>query len=327
MNNDPPDHDATSLVEEHLATASSSWSIGVPGAIAEFHRDEDESRTFAGRCCVVTASGALRVEPGPGLQARAYEILSARPGAWHHGVVLSLPAQDALMSRRAVISEIGVDRHAIRAEDREAVLFDLALGSPYCDFYVRASDERDIARLREAVGASLLDPCCELFDDLVRMSPHRVFVSRLARVEIYQRIGEPGTLTPHGPHTHLLPKIFRRERSHLSNIALPDGRAPCLTLYPANPVFDREGLMKRFEPAEHDAFQRLLAVHGDSRDVAVKHTVWRAARTGLAPDAIARPAERRARIACRVALRQLLHSDGASPLLAQWRSAFEPRAC
>ena len=321
-----PDSSITRLLRDHLASPSSSWSIGVPGAIAEFHRGEGDNHVFESAHCVVTDLGALRLNAVKGVQAHAYELLSARPERWHHGVVFGLPEAKGTMSRRPVITEVGHDHEAIRAQDREGVLFDLALDSPYCDFYVRVTDAAHIACLREAVGTSLLDPCCALYDDIVRMSPHRVFVSRLARVEIYQRIGEPGAATPAGPHTHLIPKLFRRSRSHWSTIALPAGCAPCLTLYPPNPVFDREGREKHFVADEHDAFQRLLAVYGNPTHVAVKQAVWRAARAGVAPRAVDVPSERRARIACRIALRQLLHSDHGSPQLAQWRSAFEPRA-
>jgi hypothetical protein len=312
-------------LEEHLADTSSSWSIGAPGAIAEFHRSAGDVCHFEHSACVVSPFGAIRFEPFDGVRAHAYEILSARPERWHHGIALGARVDQCMMSGRRAITEVGPDRDAIRTEDRDGVLFDLALRSPHCDFYVRVFDRLHIERLRDAVGTSLLDPCCTLYDDIVRMSPHRVFVSRLARVEIYQRIGEPGAPTPDGPHTHLLPKLFRPERSHWSTLGLPADFAPCLTLYPANPVFDRDGRPKSFDAAEHDAFQKLLALYGDRTHVAVKELVWRTARSGAAPTALSVPAQRHARIACRVALRQLLHSDDRL-FLTQWCSAFEPRA-
>lgn len=313
------------MLEGHLACPSSSWSIGVPGAIAEFHRAQDEACQLDGAHCVVTGLGALRLRPQSALRAHAYEILSANAERWQHGIALSLPATACEMSRRQTVTEVGADREAIRPQDREAVLFDLALGSPYCDFYVRVADRDHIGRLRQAVGTSLLEAGCALFDDLVHISPHRVFVSRFARIEIYQPIARPGGKTPHGPHTHILTKLFRRDRSHLPGIPLPAQRAPCLTLYPASPVFDGEGLPKPFDRVEHDAFQRLLAAHGDPDDVSVKHAVWAAVRQGVAPGSFALPSQRRARIACRVALRQLLHADGPSDALSQWLCAFEPR--
>lgn len=311
------------MLEEHLACSSSSWSIGVPGAIAEFHRDESDPSSFDGPGCVVTELGALRLDVQAAVRAHAYEILSAHPKMWHHGIALSLPADSCAMSGRREITELGPDREAIRPQGRDGVLFDLGLGSAYCDYYVRTADPAHIAHLRRAVGTSLLHPCCELYDDIVRMSPHRVFVSKLARIEIYQRIGKPGDLTPHGPHTHLMPKLFRPARTHFSHTALPAGETPCMTLYPANPVFDDAGRSKPFDRAQHEAFQTLLGIYGDANDVAVKRMVWRAVRAGAPPGSIDTLTARRERIAARVALRQLLHSDGSSTALSQWRSALE----
>ncbi len=311
------------LLEAHLACASSSWSIGVPGAIAEFHRDDSDRCMFEGPGCAITELGALRLDPRAHIRAHAYEILSAHPKMWHHGIALSVPADAGAMSGRRVLTEVGPDRDAIQSQDRDAVLFDLGLGSAYCDYHVRSADPVHIARLRQALGTSLLDACCELYDGIVRMSPHRVFVSRFARIEIYQHIGKPGDLTPHGPHTHLLPKLFRPARSHFSHTALPAGEVPCMTLYPANPVSDAAGQAKLFNAQEHAAFQSLLARYGDAGDVAVKNAVWQALRSGQPPGSIDTLSARRSRIAARVALRQLLHSDGSSPALLAWRSALE----
>lgn len=295
----------------------------MPGAIAEFRRDESEAWTADRPGSVVTALGAMRLNMDAPVRPYAYEILSARPGLWHHGVVLALPAETCTMARRRVITELGEDHEAIRPQDRESILFDLGLDSPYCDFYIRAWAPEHVRRLRQASGTSLLEACCELYDDIVRMSPHRVFVSRLGRIEIYQPIGKPGSLTPHGPHTHLLPKLFRPGRSQFSTTALPGGYAPCMTLYPPNAVFDREGLPKRFDAAEHHAFQSLLTSYGEAQAVEVKQAVWRTVRAGAPPHALDNLSDRRSRIAARVALRQIFQMDGSSPLLSEWRSTLE----
>src|SRR6185503_15797003 len=120
------------VLHDHLASASSSWSIGVPGAVAEFHRRESDAHAFEDERCIVTDMGALRLNAVNGVQAHAYEMLSARPQRWHHGIVFGLPAAEGTMSRRRVITEVGHDREAIREQDRGGELFDLALGSPYC---------------------------------------------------------------------------------------------------------------------------------------------------------------------------------------------------
>ena len=313
------------MLEEHLALSSSSWSIGVPGAIAEFHRSERDEMRYSGARTVTTSLGAIRLEPSRALGAHAYEILTVRPETWHHGVVVTLPGRAAAMSGRRALTEIGPDRDAIRVEDREAILFDLGLASPYCDFFVRTSDRAQVDYLRSAAGRSLLD-CRALYDDIVDMSPHRVFATRLGRVEIFQRIARAGAHTPQGPHTHLLPRLYRRERSHLPAIGLPAEHAPCLTLYPANPVLDAEGLPKRFDAGEHERFQRLLRAYGCPIHLAAKDAAWRTMRAGAPADRIALPEGRRARVASRIAVRQLSQMDRGCDSVAAWRAKLEPRA-
>lgn len=314
------------LVARQLSLASTSWSIGVLGALAEFHRDDVETWASGGVHSIVTARGALRLQLTAATRAVAYETLAAHPESWHHGVALCLPGDACTMHRRRAITELGPDRDAIRPDDRADLLFDLGLDTPYCDFYVRTRDPGQIARLRAAVGRSLFDTRHELLHEIPLLSPHRVFVSRLGRIEVYQRIGAPGGATPDGPHTHVLPKLLRCNRTHSANIALPAGWIPCVTLYPANPVRDDRGLPKPFDAAQYHAFQALLAIYGEPGSVDVKHKVRQAVRSGAAPDALGDLRARHQRVACRIALRQMLHSDGLSPLLAAWRAAFDPAA-
>lgn len=319
-------HSVARLVAEQIGSASTSWSIGVYGALAEFHRNEADACGGDGASRVVTAHGAMRIEPPAAARAVAYEMLAALPDSWHHGVALCLPRGECAMHCRRVITEIGPDLEAIRPEDRGSLLFDLGLDAPGCDFHVRTDDAYQIARLRTGIGSSLFDARHNLLHEIPLMSPHRVFVSRLGRIEVYQRIAAPGGETPDGPHTHVLPKLLRCNRTHSANIPIPAGWVPCATLYPANPVRDDRGLPKPFDAAQYRAFQSLLETFGAPESLQVKRNVWKAVRSGAAPDALGSLPARRHRIACRTALRQLLHSDGASPLLAAWRAAFDPVA-
>lgn len=319
-------HSVAQLVAAQLALASTSWSIGVLGALAEFHRDETEACEQDGAGCVITARGALRIETPAAARAVAYEMLAALPESWHHGVALCLSRGACAMHRRRVITELGPDRDAIRRADRDSLLFDLGLDASCCDILVRSDDAYQIARLRAGVGSSLFDARHNLLHEIPLMSPHRVFVSRLGRIEVYQRVAAPGGVTPDGPHTHVLPKLLRCNRTHSANIPIPAGWVPCATFYPANPVRDDHGLPKPFDAAQYRAFQSLLERFGATSSVHVKRNVWNAVRGGAAPDALGGLSTRHHRIACRIALRQLLCSDGASPLLAAWRAALDPAA-
>ena len=135
------------IVKQQLALPSTSWSIGVLGALAEFHRDDGEPCTNGGTC-VMTERGALKLEVPPSTRAIAYEVVTQNVNMWNHGVALCLPREECEMTCRRAISEIGPDREAIRPQDRESILFDIGLGSAYCDFCVRTGDPEQISTLR-----------------------------------------------------------------------------------------------------------------------------------------------------------------------------------
>jgi hypothetical protein len=98
---------------------------------------------------------------------------------------------------------------------------------------------------------------------------------------------------------------------------------PCLSLYPANPVYDALGHARPFERAAHEAFQVLLRDFGDPALVRLKEAVTEAVRADQEPDGFTLPASRAGRAMVRVALRQLAHTDGHRPILAAWRQAFD----
>jgi hypothetical protein len=294
--------DVVRLIHEHLASPKSSWHIGAFGAIAEFHRHARETISIDG-CDAVTERGAIAIQVRQNCRAYAYELPSAREHSWLHGVALCLPENEALMSRRTTITEIGPDLQAIRPEDRAASLFDLGLGVGNCDFCVRTADPELKDALRSASGLRLLENDA-LFDLLVRRSPHRVVLSRLGRIEVYQRIAAHDERSPDGPHTHLLPRLVRQRRTHIATLPIPAGWVPCLNLYPPNPVLDDEGRPKAFDANEHGAFQDLLERFGHPEFMLAKRSIMTALRECRAPDA-ALLATRVQRTAHRVALRQL----------------------
>ena len=309
------------IVANQLALTSTGWSVGVLGALAEFVRDEGERAVCEGSA-VVTARGGIALNISAHARAIAYELPSAAPDSWLHGVALCLPRSECRLQPRPVITEIGRDAKALRLQDREAVLFDLGLGSDGFEFYVRSAEPAHVAFLRASAGRRLLSEP-GLFAEIVEMSPQRVFVSAVGRIEIYQRIGRPHGMTPQGPHTHLIPKLLRSGRVLSSSIPVPHDWIVCAIMYPAHPIRDREGIAKPFDPREHEAFQSLLAEIGDPQVMKVKHAVWRAIRQGQAPESLAALARRHERLARRIAVRQVAYLDGPSSELARWRAAFD----
>lgn len=315
---------AIELVATHLADPASAWSIGASGVLAEFMRDAGEPCERDG-FQLVTARGAVRVDPSADLSGFAYEVLSAQPGLWHHGVLFSRPAAAAALPVRTVITELGPDRDAIGDADRAAVLFDLGLGSGAFAFCVRTTDAALMHTLRRGVGSGFLAAGRDLAATLVAASPHRVAISRVARIEVYQPIAAEGGATPSGPHTHLMPRLLRPARGVSANIPLAPGWIVGLTLYPPHPAKDAAGVNKPFSLAEHAAFQRLLATFGDAVSVAAKAELVAAVERGDPPGVWRAPGTRNARQACRIALRQLRLLGEPAAALAHWEQAVDGR--
>ena len=217
------------MAAAHLGRRSSSWGVGMLGAVAEFSRADDEPFESDGKTWIATPRGAIRIDAASG--ARAIRGGGAR--ARH--IALCLPDAESRLNRRTVFTEVGPDRAAVRAIDRDGVLFDLGLGSPYFDFHVRTADAAAIRRLRRGAGGRLFDAALGLIPEILAIAPHRVFVSRLGRIEVYQAIAEPGGRTPDGPHTHLLPELLARGRVHEDSAGIPPGWIPCAMIYPDAP--------------------------------------------------------------------------------------------
>ena len=294
--------------------------MGAFGAIAEFHRELPEAADVR-ELAVVTAGGAIAVRLEERCRAFAYELLSARSDLWLHGVALCLPDPEARVTGNARVTELGADREALRPEDRDCTLFDLGLGLANCEFCVRTANPAVLAALRAAGDVPLLANA-PLFEFLAQRSPHRVMLSRLGRIEVFERIGVKGSPPPMGPHTHLLPRFVRQGRTHAAGVTVAKGWLPCLSLYPPNPVQDDEGRSKPFDRAEFAAFQVLLERFGDADHLRTKREVMAAVRAGREPDPPAY-STRRQRTACRIALRQLRKLDRASPWLERWLREFD----
>jgi hypothetical protein len=256
------------LLAKHLDEPTSSWSVGEFGVLAEFHHagaQKSPRVAFA----VSVHGGSLRVKPRADARILAYETPSPNARLWNHGVAFCLPEADATMNRRTGITELGPDSEAIDASGRREVLFDLGLGRRSVDFCVRTADAALIGLLRAAKGASVFEHA-GLNASIVAAGPTRVVESRLARIEITNPIPPPGGVSPDGPHTHLMPGLIRRRRTHDANIPVPAGYLPCLTLYPAHPARDAEGRERAFNPVLHTEYQRLLERYGDADYVAAK---------------------------------------------------------
>jgi len=310
---------AADLIVRYMADSQASWAIGTFGAIAEFHRDAEEPVALRLHAAV-TARGGIELRPLATVRPVAWECPAAS-GSWTHGIAFCLPREEGAMSGRTVVTELGPDTEALREEDRDDILFDLGIDAAHCDICVRTSDPGILRVLRAAEGQPLLDT--PLFDALREMSPARVFLSRLGRVEVGTPIPGPHGRTPDGPHTHVLRKIVGRGRTHSANLPLPGRLFPCAEMFPSSAIRDRHGVRQPFDRGRHDAFQRLLADYGDANCCKAKRETTDAIRAGRLPRD--EPSYTRAqRLARRVAIRQLFQTDGSSTALDAWKDAFDP---
>ncbi len=319
--------DTFDFLADHIADAGTQWSLGTFGAIAEFMRDTDEpatlSRTETG-LTVVTARGRMRIEPADEMRPFAFETTTKE--SWSSRVALCLPAERCAMNRRSVLTEIGPDTDALRAQDKTAILFDLGIGAMQADFHVRISDPDAAAQLRLHTGNPVFESGNPAMQIIFAANPHRVFVSRVGRIEVFQPIPPAHGKSPDGPHTHVLPNLLRHKRTHSATEPIPSGFIPCAHLYPAHPNKDPAGNLRPFDPARHEAFEDILRAFGDPKFLALKARVVAAVAAGDEPSVVKVANGRFSRTNVRVALRQLKAARGDLPVLTAWMAAHDHSA-
>lgn len=292
------------LLEEHLLDPETGWSVGSFGAIGEFMREPDEAAEIRqNKACLalVTERGGLRLLEDPELRPVAYENASAKSHSWSQAVALCLPEGSCRMSERTVLTELGLDRQALRERDREAVLFDMGLGLKQVNVCLRCKDEGLISELRSCAGRSVLEAGNPAMTRIVEASPHRVFLTRFARAEVFQPIPPADGRSPTGPHTHILPRLLQSRRTHAATVPIPKGWVPAAHFFPAHPSNDLMDRPIDFDPHRHARFQALLETYGLESLRDYKHRVLQAIQTGNEPPS---PAGRFEKTVLRVTMRQ-----------------------
>lgn len=312
------------LLREHIHDAGSQWNLGSFGVIAEFMRDPGEPvaiRDEPGLLSAATARGGIGFGHLEGVRPFASE--SATGASWSHRVSLCLPEAACAMTRRGALTELGPDAGALRAENRGAVLFDLGLGTLQADICIRTRDPALLGILRQQAGRPVFEPGNPVMGAIVAAGPHRVFVARFGRCEVYQPIPPAGGRSPEGPHTHVLPQLMRSGRTHAATEPVPDGYVPCAHLVPAHAVRDALGHTRPFDANALAGFEALLARFGAPALNAAKQHVRAAVIAGDDPAGFAVPGSRFERHAMRVALRQLAAAGTAD--IEDWLRVHDPR--
>ena len=312
------------LLAGQLADAEAGWSIGTFGAIAEFTREPGEEIDLSVSSIgihAVTNKGGIGIASHPELRLIASESLTSE--SWTQRVALCLPDAASAMSGRTALTEIGPDHEALRSQDRNSTLFDLGLGTLQIDACIRVDDPMVVAELRTRTGKSVFAPDSDAMRIILAANPHRVFLSRIGRAEVFQPIPPPGGRSPDGPHTHVLPKLLSHRRTHAATEPLPEGWIPCAHLYPAHPLRDQLGRKRNFWPHHHASFATMLERYGLPELTAVKSAVVEAIAKGQGPELVTLPPDRTARATIRVTLRQLAAAELHAPALAAWRTAYD----
>jgi hypothetical protein len=315
-----------SLLRDHLLDTGSQWNLGTFGAIAEFMRDPGEPFDMVcepGRLSAATARGGIGFGALDGL--RLYASESAVGSGWNHRVALCLPEDSCAMNRRTVLTELGPDPGALRPQDAAGILFDMGLGTLQADICIRTADPALIDVLREAAGRSLFEPGNRAMGAIVAAGPHRVFIARFGRCEVYQPIPPADGRSPEGPHTHVLPQLLRSFRTHAATEPVPEGFVPCAHLVPAHPLKDGLGRPHAFDREAFQAFETLHDRFGDPALIALKRSAKQAIAEGTAPGAFEPPRSRFGRQALRVFLRQAAFDGEDRRQLSAWSAAFDPR--
>jgi hypothetical protein len=314
---------AIDLLHAQIADADTQWSLGTFGGIAEFSRDRDEKVNLtqsATGAAAITARGGIAIDLSDDCRPFAFECITR--SSWSQRVALCLPADRCAMNRRAALTELDADHEALKPEHRGSVLFDLGLGALQADLCVRIDDHDTAARLRRHCGRSVFEPTNPAMGLLLETNPHRVFISRIGRIEVYAPIPPASGKSPDGPHTHVLPKLLKSGRTHAATEPLSEGWIPCAHLYPRHPARDERG-SGSFDAAGHESFQRMIESFGLPEVAAIKRRVVDAIEAGAPPSALVTAQDRPGRAGVRIALRQLKAAGHASPILHAWLAEFD----
>jgi hypothetical protein len=321
-----PPRDLHDVLRAHLDDRASSWSIGGYGAIAEFHwLPADHPGDRCDDLRAITDAGALSLELRDDVVPYPYLGVSRHPDRWLQGIALCLPWRRARRGARAVLTELGSDANALRGQDRDAVLFDLGLALPHVDACVRSASPALLHALRAGCGRSLLESGNTVMAAIREANPHRVFLSQLGRVEVYQPIGRAGhhPPTPLGPHTHVLPRLLAAQRANAEDNDAPAYHRACAYLYPKHPLVDNLGKRKAYDRDAHAHFTALMERWGDPRFLAERRRTMRAIRAGEDARRYQAPTDSKGRYALRIAIRELAQQMGDTDIIQAWRSRFD----
>lgn len=206
-----------------------SFSVGVSGVIAEFHAPGDEPVAWhaaAGTMTGTCPGGSIEIMPADRILCVPYDIAGRI-----RGYLFCLEEETARMACHKVLRHAGSRGHA--------ALFDIGAGAATVDALVIVDDPSLRLALARAEGERLVGTHHPALAGIVAAGPARLFRSRLAEITVTGPIA--ASVTPEGPHTHLLADLIDGT-THDNRIPVPAGWLPCLTLHipESDPAFPGE---------------------------------------------------------------------------------------
>ncbi|MEM6743230.1 MAG: DUF1289 domain-containing protein [Pseudomonadota bacterium] len=226
--------DVREFVLRSLREGAGTWALGVVSAVAEFAPPPGglvEVEADGDGVVASTAGGLLRFRIDDDVRALVFDPPET-PETLRR-VVLAVKRERGRLPAVDTIDDLGPDRDAIRAEDRDARLFDLGLGRKEGRFCVRCPSGPARDALAGAVGMSLASALPRIGPAMVQANPARVVESALGRIEVASAIPAPGGVSPPGPHTYLLPDHLATGRALPAGMLLPHSYLPGAIFHPA----------------------------------------------------------------------------------------------
>ena len=219
------------LVHDTVVRAVGGWSMGVEGALAEFVVVDGRAEVRrAGRTVeALSAGGGLRLSVSDATSAFAHTAPHRAAGV---GTVYLAVPRRSLPPPAAGVAVAGPDRAALRPQDADDVLVDLAVGHAAAAFCVRTGDATLGARLSAVEGVTWREALARVGPAVVAASPHRLVTTALGRVEVWTAIPPEDGASPEGPHTHLLPALLSTGRELPPGRDLPADLAPAAAFHP-----------------------------------------------------------------------------------------------
>ncbi len=196
-----------------------SFSVGAPGVVAEFCAPDNEPVVWNHTDGIMTGTcrgGLLEITLADNVLGLPFDVAGRKGNRRIRGYLFCLARRHATTACHRVLRRVGAD------------VFDIGAGVGNVDALVVVDDPALCRTLTQAEGQRLVGTHHPALAAIVEASPPRLFRSRLARITVTAPIAT--SVTPEGPHTHLLADLIDGS-THDARIEVPDGWLPCLTLH------------------------------------------------------------------------------------------------